>query len=135
MFLLLAVFVLGIIYCLYFDVYRESETGLTKLNSGNLARIPLFWAAFRVSLENPWGIGVGNFNDYAEKFYPQLRNMVGADHVLMTSAHNQFLNILVYYGVLGFGLLVLFYYFIIKGLRHVMESSVEPFYKQQLSAY
>jgi heme/copper-type cytochrome/quinol oxidase subunit 4 len=126
-FLFSAILVLVVIYCLYFEVYEESESSLTKINAGNLARIPLFWAGFRVFLENPWGIGTGNFNVHARKFYPQLMNMPGADHLLVTATHNQFLNILVYYGILGLFLIILFYNFILKGILNIVRRPPDNF--------
>lgn len=126
-FLFFAILVLVTFYCLHCEVYEESDSSLIKINSGNLARIPLFWAGIRVFLENPWGVGAGNFNIHAEKFYPQLRNMPGVDHLLVTATHNQFLNILVYYGFLGLFLLVLFYYLIIKGIFLVTKYPSDSF--------
>jgi hypothetical protein len=116
LFLFLAILSLMIIYCMWFETYSDSEITLFKMNSGNLARIPLFWAGLMVFLTNPWGIGAGAFNEYAGEFYYKLRNMPGADHLLETSTHNHFLNTFICYGVFGGLLLVLFYYSLFKGL-------------------
>jgi len=88
----------------------------SKPTSSTLSRIPLFLAAFKIFLNNPFGVGVGQFNKYGAEFFPELSHFSGAYYILTTSAHNQFLNILVYFGIFGLLLLILFYYYIFKGL-------------------
>ena len=73
------------------------------------ARFTAQIAAFETALKYPLGIGRGEAEEYLigwEKY----------QDIFPISPHNQFTNILLYYGWLGLLSLILFYYFIFKGL-------------------
>lgn len=94
-----------------------------------LSRIPLWLAGLKIFLNNPFGIGAGQYSKYGAEFLPELSHMPGAQNILTTSAHNQFLNILIYYGILGFLLLILFYYYIFKRLFYLYHNNDNTFIK------
>lgn len=101
----------------------------SKPTSSTLSRVPLFLAAFKIFLNNPFGIGVGQFSKYGAKFFPELSRFPGSYYILTTSAHNQFLNILVYFGIFGLLFLILFYYYIFKGLFRLYRQIDNSFVK------
>ncbi len=93
------------------------------------ARIPLFLTALRIAKDHPlFGIGAGRYSEMAESYYYQVSHMYGAETVLQTSSHNQFLNTLDYFGVLGLFLLLLFYYKLIKGLISLNKNASDNYF-------
>lgn len=98
----------------YPPVFKEISTFSDQSAS---ARIPLFLTALRIAKDHPlFGIGAGRYSEIAESYYYQVSHMSGAETVLRTSSHNQFLNTLDYFGIFGLFLLLFFYYKLIKGL-------------------
>ena len=77
------------------------------------ARIPMTFAALQYSLDNPLGTGVysPNRSHLIKDMSPWMEY-----HVLTEPPHNQFLNVLVYYGFPGLSLLIFFYAFVIRSL-------------------
>jgi len=93
-----------------------------------LSRIPLWLAGFKIFMNNPFGVGAGEYSKYGAEFLPELSNMPGAQMILTTSSHNQFLNILIYYGFFGLLILTLFYYYIFKGLFYLYRNNKSIFF-------
>ena len=91
-----------------------SRGGLLEFNDKSTrARVPMTLAALQYSLDNPLGTG----------FYSPSRSHLirGLSpwmeyHVMTEPPHNQFLNILVYYGFPGLTMLILFYVFVFRSL-------------------
>lgn len=107
------------------SVFEEISTFSDQSAS---ARIPLFLTALRIAKDHPlFGIGVGRYSELAESYYYQVSHMYGAETILITSSHNQFLNTLDYFGMPGFFLLLLFYYKLFKGLIWSNRNSSDNF--------
>ncbi len=110
-----------------------------------IARIPAFIISGRVFLDHPLGTGrdIDRYVEYLPEFEELLYKYVNrfAPHRLaelpaflkargMISPHNHFINILLYYGIFGFLLLFLFYYYIFKGLFVLLRNNKDkPFIK------
>ena len=101
-----------------------SRDGLWEFtDKSTRARVPMALAALQYSLDNPLGTG----------FYSPSRSHLirGLSpwmeyHVMSEPPHNQFLNVLVYYGFPGLTLLILFYVLLLRSLvrsgRFVLRS-------------
>lgn len=101
-----------------------SRDGLWEFtDKSTRARVPMTLAALQYSLDNPLGTG----------FYSPSRSHLirGLSpwmeyHVMSEPPHNQFLNVLVYYGFPGLTLLILFYVLVLRSLvrsgRFVLRS-------------
>ena len=101
-----------------------SRDGLWEFtDKSTRARVPMALAALQYSLDNPLGTG----------FYSPSRSHLirGLSpwmeyHVMSEPPHNQFLNVLVYYGFPGLTLLILFYVLVLRSLvrsgRFVLRS-------------
>jgi len=87
------------------------------------ARLPLFITAFWTGITHPLGTGRGMYLEVASSFYGMVKEMPSAAAVLKFTAHNQFLNMLGYYGLPGLVLLIMFYVFLFRLLR-VSKSSI-----------
>ena len=81
------------------------------------ARLPLFIAAFWTGITHPLGTGRGMYREVAGSFYEMVENLPSASAVLRHTTHNQFLNMLGYYGLPGLVLLIMFYVFLFRLLR------------------
>lgn len=103
------------------SLFRE----LTTIHDESAAaRIPLFLTAFRIILAYPiFGIGIGSFSSYAEDYYQYVSHLYGAETVLVTSSHNQFLNVWSYFGTPAFILHLVFYYILLKNLIYLYKRS------------
>ena len=114
-----------------FTLNLLSRTQLTLEDESAKARIPLFLTALEIAQDNPiFGVGSGRYSTTAQDYFYRISYMTGARTVLRTSAHNQFLNILVYYGLPGFILVVFFYYIMIKRLHYIVNTTEDPQIKQ-----
>jgi O-antigen ligase len=101
------------------EALEGEDTGLD-------ARLPMAVGAFEMTLDNPLGIGEGRYNPVVAEYYRFLFQMAGAEDAVKQSSHNQFLNIMVYYGVAGLLLLLLFYAKIFQGLKQVRRETKDP---------
>ena len=98
-------------------------------------RLPLLIAGVLVAINHPLGIGPqGHFNEYSANYYSEVSDLPGAHMVLERAAHNQFLNILVSLGFLGFGLMVWFYIELFRLLRRLRRSPNLSPYLQRVVA-
>ena len=76
-------------------------------------RLAMFRTAFRYSLDHPFGTG---------KYFPKRKHLdENSDDyiikkVLSNTPHNQFLVVLVYYGFIGFILVLAFYFLVLRSL-------------------
>ena len=93
------------------------------MDAAALARVPLTLATLGIALNYPLGTGLGGFTAAAAEIFPQVAHLPGAELVLVTTSHNQFLNVLGYYGIPGFFLLVVFYVVLFKGLKTLRSRS------------
>jgi hypothetical protein len=84
-------------------------------------RYTMVFASFLISSLHIFGVGTSQFSAAVLEIYPQIQHLSDAGRLLSTSAHNQFLNTLVYYGFPGLTILILFY---IVLLRSVLRSSL-----------
>lgn len=105
---------------LFYQYYHKQ---IFEPTISTLSRIPLLLAGFKIFVNNPFGVGMGQYSKYGAEFLPELSHMPGAQKILTTSSHNQFLNILIYYGIFGLLLLVVFYYYIFKGMFYLYRNS------------
>jgi len=124
----------------------SSSLSLTRFNFKDVSaitRISALYISGKTFLEHPFGTGK-NFNfyknyqneferltyKYLNKFAPKRIKEFSSimSEKGMISPHNYFLNILLYYGIFGFLLAVLFYYYIFKGLSRVYKNNKDiPF--------
>ncbi len=108
---------------------RSSDRIMRFSNLTSRVRIPMIITALRYSLDYPLGTG---------RYYPSASHVSAGwdarivDTVLAYTPHNQFLNILVYFGFPGLILLILFYVLILISLiysaRLVIRSRDEALY-------
>jgi len=108
----------------------ENRFLFSKIKMDLLPRGLSILRAVDVFFNHPFGIGRGNPNymDYMEdsgiyfERYVKKYNEIG-----MISPHNQFINILIYYGFLGLFLLILFYYYIFNGMFYIYHNNDNTF--------
>ena len=102
---------------------------LETSDSSARARIPMTLTALRYSLDHP--LGTGTYSPTREHIGEGLDEAM-VEHLLVSSPHNQFLNVLVYYGFPGLILLVLFYLLILRSLvysgRFILRSGDTALY-------
>lgn len=96
---------------------------LQTLDDSAMGRLPLALAGLKITQSHPFGIGMGQYSEYAETMYDEFRDYQGAAFMLQTSSHNQFINTLVAYGIPGFLLLMVLYVQLFKTLSVLMRSS------------
>ena len=98
-------------------------------DSSARARIPMTLTALRYSLDHP--LGTGRYSPTREHIGEGLDEAM-VEHLLETTPHNQFLNVLVYYGYPGLALLVAFYLLILRSLvysgRYILRSGDASLY-------
>lgn len=94
-----------------------------------LCRVPLTLGALKVAIDHPLGVGKGGYSQAAKEYYRELSYLPGAEVILKTGTHNQFLNALVNYGIPGLLLLLLFYQRIFSGLNYFLRNREDPFLK------
>jgi len=75
------------------------------------ARLPIQVAAIQYAMDHPFGTGIYH---PVEKYLPWDIDPRVAEAILRLTPHNQFLNVLVYYGFPGLALLIAFYWLILK---------------------
>jgi hypothetical protein len=87
-------------------------------------RIPLYLTALRIGMTHPFGTGRAAYMATAAGFYEPIAQLPGAEAILRYTSHNQFLNILGYYGILGLLLLVGFYVLLFRMLAVLKTRTV-----------
>lgn len=106
-----------------FDVSERRGLSLLQLTA---ERLPHFVTALRIAWDNPLGIGgLSQFNQYAVQYYAEIADLPGAEAVLRSTTHNQFLNLLVAFGVPGLVGLVWFYVELFKLLGRVRRRDTQ----------
>ena len=91
-----------------------SRDGLWEFtDKSTRARVPMTLAALQYSLDNP--LGTGFYSPNRSHLIRGLSPWMDY-HVMTEPPHNQFLNVLVYYGFPGLTLLILFYVFVLRSL-------------------
>lgn len=116
---------------IFFSMDISRFKPITTISDRSAAlRIPLFFTALNVAKDNfLFGVGSGRFEEEAESYYRYVDHMRGARTIFVTTPHNQFLNTLVYFGVPGFLLLLLFYFRLFKGLILIQKTSQDTYYR------
>ncbi|MEH6992828.1 O-antigen ligase family protein [Neobacillus drentensis] len=85
-----------------------------------LSRLPMQITAINYALYHPFGTGIYNISyEYIPKGF--LNNPEIISGVISNTSHNQFSNMLIYYGFIGLFLLVLLYVTIIKELNESLK--------------
>ena len=102
---------------------------LETSDSSARARIPMTLTALRYSLDHP--LGTGTYSPTREHIGEGLDPAM-VEHLLVNTPHNQFLNVLVYYGYPGLVMLVAFYLLILRSLvysgRFILRSGDASLY-------
>jgi len=112
----LMVLSLGAVAYLVYGMYVSPRmTTLTEYSAQ--ARLPLFIVAFYTGITHPLGTGREIYLEVASSFHEIVEEMPSATAVYEFTAHNQFLNMLGYYGLPGLVLLIMFYIFLFRLLR------------------
>jgi O-antigen ligase len=128
---LMATVALGIIAVsmfLFMDISSVLEIITTYDDKSAVGRIPLFLTGLYIAKDNLlFGVGYDRFHDYTDHYYGNIYNMQGAAGVSYHPPHNQFINILVYFGIPGFLLLSAFYLVIVKKLSF-MQNFTDPYF-------
>ena len=78
------------------------------------ARPPLFLVALWTGFTHPFGTGRVAYTEVASGFYGSVQELPSAEAVFEYTAHNQFLNMLGYYGIPGLVLVIIFYVFLFR---------------------
>lgn len=102
---------------------------LFQMEGSALGRIPLALSALYISKDNPFGIGRGRYIEEAEEYLWKLERFEYYKVVTGTTPHNQFLNILVYWGLPGFLLLISFYYKILRQVNIIRKTTNNEYLK------
>ncbi|MFX0204601.1 MAG: O-antigen ligase family protein [Candidatus Hodarchaeota archaeon] len=89
----------------------------TTLDYGIYAKPPQFLVGLKIFISHPLGIGLGRFEEYATEHYSSVSHLRASEAVLTSASHNQFLNTLVYLGLPGLVLLLVFYWMLFKYLN------------------
>jgi hypothetical protein len=92
------------------------------------ARLPLNVIGISIALEHPLGIGsIEEFNEFSADNYEVVAHMKGAEAVRYLSPHNQFLNTLLFWGIPGFIMLMLLFFYkfkVLLGLLRCRDDSI-----------
>jgi hypothetical protein len=87
------------------------------------ARLPLNVIGITIALQHPLGIGsLSEFNEFSTDNYEIVAHMEGAEAVRYIAPHNQFLNTLLCWGIPGFTVLLLFFFFKFRVLTRLLRS-------------
>ncbi|MCK4389247.1 MAG: O-antigen ligase family protein [Desulfobacterales bacterium] len=122
----LSLVIISMFVIFYVDILKERAFSAI---GGAHSRIALALAALMIFVNNPIGIGAGEFHTHAIKYYSKLYHLQGAGRVFETGIHNQFLGTLVYYGLPGFIMLLILYKCIFRYLNRLRRNSNDPFVK------
>jgi len=76
------------------------------------ARLPMLQTAILYALRHPFGTGYYEIEENIELVY--VEDPAIAEIILKTTPHNQFLNVLIYYGFPGLLLLIIYYWLCLK---------------------
>jgi len=106
----------GALAYLLYGVYVNPRM-ITFAEFSAQARLPLFIAALWTGLTHPFGTGRAAYTEVASGFYGLIEELPSAGMILEHTAHNQFLNVLGYYGIPGLVLTILFYVLLFQLLR------------------
>ena len=86
------------------------------------ARLPLNVIGINIALEHPLGIGsIEEFNEFSADNYEIVAHMKGAEAVRYLAPHNQFLNTLLYWGIPGFLMLMLLFFYKFRVLFRLLK--------------
>ncbi len=100
---------------------------IALVTASTLSRIPLWATAWLVALHHPFGTGTAGYMRAAHEVYGAISGLPASQYALELTSHNQFFNILGYYGFPGFFLLIAFYAVLFKILvrlsREVPQAS------------
>jgi len=113
-----------VLFTLVFEVLPRINIKATRMytvEGSALYRISFWVSSFHIAKDNFWGVGRGNYSEASEIYLDEISSYPGYEIVLRTTPHNQFLNILVYWGFPGFIFLIIFYYLIIRELNNVRK--------------
>lgn len=102
-----------LLYVMIGRIYHPTRF-LTMTDVSARVRLPMQATAIVYALHNPLGTGVYQLS--SSEVDVDLDDPSLTELVFMHTPHNQFLNVLVYYGFPGFALLVLFYSILLKTL-------------------
>ncbi len=94
--LLLLVVAVGIL-----SVSEDSPYKLFRMDSSAKSKFPLAVVGCMVFYDNMFGIGSGNYGEYAVKYYDIWSDELRQGNRPMESPHNYFVNCMVKYGILG----------------------------------
>ena len=108
----------------------ELNTRVLEISDSSArARIPMTLTALRYSLDHP--LGTGTYSPTREHI-GEILDEAMVEHLLASTPHNQFLNVLVYYGYPGLTLLLAFYLLILRSLvysgRYILRSGDASLY-------
>lgn len=98
----------GVLSYVFWGFYLNPRF-ITINEFSTLTRIPLFITALMVGFTHPMGTGRERYMETAASFYELVSDLPGAIAVFEHTSHNQFLNMLAYYGWPGLLLLIMFY--------------------------
>ncbi|QGY45946.1 hypothetical protein GM418_20415 [Maribellus comscasis] len=94
------------IYQTIWEYYTYTKTGNANQKSFS-QRIEYAKAAISIVKKHPWfGVGTGNWKDEFKKAYA--RNNPHLNKEYYASSHNQYLNYMVKFGIIGFGVVLFF---------------------------
>ncbi|HDN74013.1 MAG TPA: hypothetical protein ENG16_03195 [Archaeoglobus sp.] len=117
---------LGTIVYLLFGIYVNPRM-MAFTKGSAIKRLPLFLTATLTGFAHPLGVGRESYLEVASGFFEEVEELPGADVVLKAAPHNQFLNMLAFYGFPGLVLLLIFYVLLFRLLRPIKNYA--PFLK------
>jgi O-antigen ligase len=128
---LMALLMTGMVFIFmvnFFDVSAVLDTITTFDDKSAVGRKPLFLTGLYIAKDNLlFGIGLDNFTYYSDHYYGKVYHLRGAESIAYLPPHNQFINVLVYYGAPGILLLSMFYVVIIKNLVVAQKKSMDEY--------
>ncbi len=107
---------------------------ITSLEKGGLERIPMAITALNIAMDHPLGIGsTGKYfelvRQFGSKYYQEAKKYKGGRDIVGTTSHNNFLNVLMYWGWISFVILIFFYIYIFRELFGLIAESRDSFIK------
>jgi hypothetical protein len=137
-FMLIVIFVINVV----FGGFLSQRFFNKSIDISALERVPVYIITAKIIIDHPFGIGrmdnnnyylgyQDEYNEYLEsyinKFSPERLDEFNDSNKEIIAPHNDFLNILIYYGFIGLFLVIAFYYYIFRGLFYLYRNTDHGF--------
>jgi O-antigen ligase len=117
---LIFLFVIFASICLLFAFNGEISRRVFSLGQTSYERIPIWFSAARILVDNPMGVGY-SYGEEAESVFSEVSSYSGSGVVLVQFPHNIILGTASILGLPALVIIILFYVYIFKGLLKVYK--------------